>query len=78
MEQWEHVAVEGFVGDDQKLVMIEAGGKITVLDAEEASTGRALTTLNELGSNGWQLVSTETHEFKDGRGRTYWLRRLVQ
>jgi hypothetical protein len=60
MEQWEHMTVQAQLSETSKeLYAITAEGKKTLIDHEDASIGRTIRALNELGREGWQLVDTE-------------------
>jgi hypothetical protein len=73
MEQWEHMMVVAMVSGHPQFVTFPANA--AAADAGEPSASSTINLLNELGSQGWQLVSADSSD--DRRTGTYWLKRRV-
>jgi hypothetical protein len=73
MEQWEHMLVSAVAGGNAQFIAFPATA--AVADAGQPSAGSTINVLNELGVQGWQLVSASPDaDFRTGR---YWLKRRI-
>ncbi|MCU1613132.1 MAG: hypothetical protein JWO98_672 [Frankiales bacterium] len=79
MEQWEHMVLESVVtltpphGDG--ITAVTPDGQFIDIDSGDPSTGRLVQALNELGQQGWAMVTKETHRTERRRTETFWLKR---
>lgn len=79
MEQWEHMVLEFVVtlapphGD--RITAVTPDGEFVDIDTGDPTTGRLVQALNELGQQGWAMVTKETDETERRRTQTFWLRR---
>ena len=77
-ERWEYMfvlAVE--MNRAARLSTVSPRGEVVVVDDKQANQGRTLALLNELGGDGWQLVSLDHTTTKESSSRTYWLKRWL-
>jgi len=76
MEKWQHAVLETLHTQHSKQLstITPLGGAF--LDFEDISPKRVVQALNELGEEGWQLISTDSGTRDDGtRYTTYYLKR---
>jgi hypothetical protein len=78
MEQWEHMVLQSVVtlapphGD--RITAVTPDGEFVDIDSGDPTTGRLVQAPNELGQQGWAMVTKETDE-TERRTHTFWLRR---
>jgi ABC-type metal ion transport system substrate-binding protein len=78
IERWEYMfvlAVE--MNRAARLSTVSPAGEVVVVDDKQANQGRALALLNDLGRDGWQLVSLDHTTMKESSSRTFWLKRWL-
>jgi hypothetical protein len=73
MEQWEHMLVSAVAGHNAQFITFPASGAAS--ENGQPSASSTINLLNQLGEEGWQLVSASpSDDFRTGK---YWLKRLV-
>lgn len=79
-EQWEHMIVQAELSQDGGQLFAYFAGRAKTLLDNRVTNSVLLTTLNELGAQGWQLVGTDsTRSAADGRAaQTYFLKRALE
>jgi hypothetical protein len=78
IERWEYMFVLAVEMDRAaRLSTVSPRGEMAVVDDKQANQGRTLALLNELGQQGWQLVSLDHTTAKQSTSRTYWLKRWL-
>jgi hypothetical protein len=76
MEQWEHMVLEAVIElHRDRITAVAPDGRLIDVDSGDPSIGRLVQALNELGQQGWAMVSKETHRTEQRRTETFWLRR---
>jgi hypothetical protein len=77
MEQWEHMVIQAQTSAASKqLVAYMPDGQQLTLDVEDVGVRRVTEALNDLGRQGWQLVSTDITAGSSGHGLAgYYLKR---
>ena len=69
MEQWEHMVVQAVTSvSNKRLVGYMPNGTQLTFDVEDIGMRRITELLNELGAQGWQLVSTDVTLAPNGVG----------
>lgn len=77
-ERWEVVAVRGEHGPRSHVTKLLPLGSIDVVSQGSGGLPQdTLPLINNLGSDGWELVSVDREQAGDTRAWTYWLKRRI-
>lgn len=79
MQPWEHMMVHGKNNPKENgLYTFSPAGLPELVNTMQGTPANALITINQLGAEGWQLVSVDHEGLADSENWTYWLKRPLQ